>query len=137
VPSVGELAQELGINVGEVNLLLSVERDAELLEDMPKEEGVRKVSAGRPGRSNPTPVAEAERLELVGLIEEGLKFLDPRARDILGQRFGLDGKARDTLRELGEKYGITRERVRQIEATALDRLSRGKLAKTLSEYAED
>ncbi len=57
----------------------------------------------------------------VGLQEAGdnmLKVLDPRSKDIIVRRFGLRGDKKETLESIGKEYGITRERVRQIEANA-------------------
>ena len=53
-----------------------------------------------------------------------LKRLSPRERTVLRLRFGLDDGYPRTLREIGERLSVTRERVRQIEAEALDRLRR-------------
>lgn len=57
------------------------------------------------------------------IAKEAIKVLSPRTRDIVSRRFGLRGK-RQTLESIGRKYGITRERVRQIEADGLRALSR-------------
>lgn len=60
--------------------------------------------------------------ELVSYIEGLLEGLKPVQADILRKRFGLDGQRAHTLAELGEEYGVSRERVRQIESAALRRL---------------
>jgi RNA polymerase primary sigma factor len=56
------------------------------------------------------------------MIREMVQTLDPRERSILRQRFGLDGDERKTLEEIGEQFGVTRERIRQIEEIALRKL---------------
>ena len=53
---------------------------------------------------------------------EMVKTLDPREATILQYRFGLDGGSEKTLEEVGEKFGVTRERVRQIQNIALNKL---------------
>ena len=55
-------------------------------------------------------------------IRKALVFLSPREAKILRMRFGIDEKRPYTLKEVGEMFGITRERIRQIEAKALERL---------------
>ncbi|MCC7078721.1 MAG: sigma-70 family RNA polymerase sigma factor [Acidimicrobiia bacterium] len=70
----------------------------------------------------PTPHDLAERrLESQGL-RRGMDHLTSREREIIERRFGLDGRAAETLEQIGETLGITRERVRQIQAKALSKL---------------
>jgi RNA polymerase primary sigma factor len=136
-PTPGELAHELAMGEGEVNLLLNLERDADLLTDLPREKGIEAPSSERPSRSASSPLGEVETLELATLLREVLRCLDPRARVIIRQRFELEGRARYTLRQLGEKYDITRERVRQIQARSLARLSQGEGGRALMDYLEE
>jgi RNA polymerase primary sigma factor len=56
------------------------------------------------------------------MLMELVKELDPREATILRYRFGLDGGGEKTLEDVGEKFGITRERVRQIQNAALRKL---------------
>jgi len=56
------------------------------------------------------------------MLQEMVKTLDPREATILRARFGLDGGPERTLEEVGEKFGVTRERVRQIQNIALKKL---------------
>ncbi len=71
-----------------------------------------------------TPLqALAEKTD-TALIHEVLPTLDAREQEILRQRFGLDGNDEKTLEELGEKFGVTRERIRQIQELALTKLRR-------------
>lgn len=62
--------------------------------------------------------------------------LKPREREVISSRFGLGKKDRETLASLGKKYGITRERVRQIEAEALRRIKEESLRERLLEILE-
>ena len=61
---------------------------------------------------------------VTGMLQEMVKNLDPREATILRFRFGLDGGTEKTLEEVGEKFGVTRERVRQIQNIALTKLRR-------------
>ena len=56
------------------------------------------------------------------MLQEMVGDLDPREATILRYRFGLDGSTERTLEEVGEKFGVTRERVRQIQNIALNKL---------------
>jgi RNA polymerase primary sigma factor len=55
-------------------------------------------------------------------VQEVLKDLDPREQKILKMRFGLEDGVTHTLEEVGKEFGVTRERIRQIEAKALERI---------------
>ena len=68
------------------------------------------------------PYATAYLLVKYGRLAELMKRLSDRERDVLRMRFGLDGHEQLTLKSTGEKLGITRERVRQIEKEALQKL---------------
>ena len=94
----------------------------------------RVLKGGKPG--TPSPLAEVEKLELADLVQDQLKCLNRRARIIICQRFELDGRAKYTLQQLGEKLEITRERVRQIEASTLVRLANRWRGKALQDYLE-
>lgn len=71
-----------------------------------------------------TPLQALSEKADTALIYEVLPTLDAREREILRQRFGLDGNDEKTLEELGEKFGVTRERIRQIQELALAKLRR-------------
>jgi RNA polymerase primary sigma factor len=65
-----------------------------------------------------------EEQTVTRMLQEMVKTLDQREATILRFRFGLDGGSEKTLEEVGEKFGVTRERVRQIQNIALNKLRR-------------
>jgi RNA polymerase primary sigma factor len=71
-----------------------------------------------------TPYEKLEEQTVTRMLQEMVKTLDPREATILRYRFGLDGGTEKTLEEVGEKFGVTRERVRQIQNIALNKLRR-------------
>ena len=71
-----------------------------------------------------TPYEQLEDQTVTLMLQEMVKTLDPREGTILHYRFGLDGGNEKTLEEVGEKFGVTRERVRQIQNIALMKLRR-------------
>ena len=71
------------------------------------------------------------------LIEQGLRHLSQRERSILASRFGLQGMSESTLMEIGDRLGITRERIRQIERDALEKLRNGPCKKQLAELLSE
>lgn len=69
-----------------------------------------------------TPYEELEEKTVTKMLREMVKTLDPREETILRYRFGLDGGTEKTLEEVGQKFNVTRERVRQIQNIALRKL---------------
>jgi RNA polymerase primary sigma factor len=77
---------------------------------------------------NLTPEGSVAQRQLGLLIERSIRELEPRQARVLMLRFGFSGGREHTLEEVGEMYGVTRERIRQIEAKALTKLSHPALA---------
>jgi RNA polymerase primary sigma factor len=69
-----------------------------------------------------TPYEDLEDKTVTGMLRDMVKHLDTREATILRYRFGLDGGSEKTLEEVGEKFGVTRERIRQIQSLALKKL---------------
>jgi len=81
-----------------------------------------------------TPSKQAARTLLKKHIDEALEGLTPREQKILKIRFGLEDGVTHTLEEVGQEFGVTRERIRQIEAKALEKIRQNKVSKKLKHY---
>ena len=81
-----------------------------------------------------TPAQMAAHVLLKNKIHEILIDLTPREQEILKMRFGLEDEITHTLEEVGKKFGVTRERIRQIEAKALEKIKRHSKIRALEEY---
>ena len=82
----------------------------------------------------PSPMQSVYQSMLKEKIDEVLGTLTPREARVLRLRFGLDDGVPYTLEEVGEKFGLTRERIRQIEGKALRRLRHPRRARQLKDY---
>jgi RNA polymerase primary sigma factor len=88
-----------------------------------------------PDESQPSPYDATSKRLLKENIEEVLASLSDREAKVLKMRFGLGYKPM-TLEEVGKKFGVTRERIRQIEAKALRKLKHPSKRKQLQDYLE-
>jgi len=87
-----------------------------------------------PDRKGRWPSEEVMQKELSGKLRKTLKALSPREETVIKQRFGMDQGRERTLEEIGKQLDLSRERVRQIEKRALERLKRGNLGKELKKF---
>jgi RNA polymerase primary sigma factor len=89
-----------------------------------------------PDETQPQPYDQASKQLLKENIEEVLDTLSDREARVLKMRFGLNGHHPMTLEEVGREFGVTRERIRQIEAKALRKLKHPSRRKKLQDYLE-
>jgi len=87
-------------------------------------------------RITPSPVDSASREMLKEQIDQVLDTLDARERKVIRLRFGLEDEKSRTLDEVGREFGLTRERIRQIEAKALRKLRHPSRSRKLVDYLE-
>src|SRR5271170_7286639 len=116
-PSDEELAEELGISAVRVAAIRPASLDAPI-----GDEDSNNFAEVVQDENADTPYEQLEEKTVTKMLQEMVKTLDPREATILQYRFGLDGGSEKTLEEVGEKFGVTRERVRQIQNIALNKL---------------
>jgi RNA polymerase primary sigma factor len=135
-PTPEEIADAMGINPNKVRRTLEASMHPLSLEMPVGQEGEGRMGDFIEDDRISTPVEAAAALMLREQIEEVLQKLPERERKIIQLRYGLkDGRYR-TLEEVGVEFGITRERIRQIEAVALRKLRHPHLGKKLRGYLE-
>jgi len=136
-PTHEELADELGVRASQVELALRCATQPISL-DMPVsgDAGSALVGDTVEDEQAVSPLDAVIETRLGERLGSLLSALRPRERDVLRMRFGLDDGRERTLEEIGQVFGVTRERIRQIEGAALRRLRHPALAKTLAAARE-
>ncbi|HEX7541714.1 MAG TPA: sigma-70 family RNA polymerase sigma factor [Anaerolineales bacterium] len=134
VPTPEELAAELGLDLQKVQWILQVSWLPLSLESPVGDDEESELGMFIEDELTPTPIQSVYQSMLKEKIDEVLGTLTPREARILRLRFGLDTGTPYTLEEVGEKFGLTRERIRQIEGKALRRLRHPRRARQLKEY---
>jgi len=123
-PSDEELAEEMGISALRVSQMrLAAVRPASLDAPIGDEESNNFAEVVQDENAD-DPYEQLEDKTVTSMLQDMVMKLDPREATILRIRFGLDGGSEKTLEEVGEKFGVTRERVRQIQNIALRKLRR-------------
>lgn len=133
-PSPEEVAKVMGIEPEKAYEIVKVSQDTTSLETPVGKEEDTRLKEFIEDETTLSPFEAASRELLKDHIEDVLGTLNPRERKVLELRFGLkDGRSR-TLEEVGKEFGVTRERIRQIEAKALRKLRHPSRSKRLRDY---
>jgi len=131
-----EIAAEMEMDVDKVNHIIKIKQDIVSLESPVGEEDDSRLGDFIPDEESATPEESATYQLLKEHVNNVLALLTPREQKILRMRFGLEDGRSHTLEEVGQEFGVTRERIRQIEAKALMKLRRHRDAKKLRDYLQ-
>jgi RNA polymerase primary sigma factor len=135
-PTSGEIGREMEITPEKVREIIKVSQGPISLETPVGEEEDSHLADFIEDRAAKAPAEAASHQLLKEQIDDVLFSLNPRERRVLQLRFGLeDGRSR-TLEEVGREFGVTRERIRQIEAKALRKLRHPSRSRKLRDYLE-
>ncbi len=135
-PTPEELAAEMGEEIGKINQIIKISQDTVSLEvsvggdddeDTSLQDFIEDIKNVSPSRSAGLEI-------LRDYVREAVKSLSPREQKILEMRFGLTDGVTHTLEEVGQEFGVTRERIRQIEAKALEKIQGMDIIGKLRDY---
>jgi len=136
-PSEEELAKKMGLSVDKIHEIYKISQEPVSLETPIGEEDDSHLGDFVPDEHNMSPEEFATNEMLKDEIADVLLTLTEREEKVIRLRFGLeDGKSR-TLEEVGQMFGVTRERIRQIEAKALRKLRHPSRSRKLKDYMEN
>jgi len=130
-----EIAAEMGEDVEKIHHIMKISQETISLETPVGEDDEDSVLAEFiKDEKTISPFQQAARILLKQRLKEILVDLTPREQKILSMRFGLEDGITHTLEEVGKEFGVTRERIRQIEAKSLDRIREHRELKKLKGY---
>ena len=135
-PTIDELAHRVQIEPDKVRELLRYSQDPLSLDSPVGEEDESNLGDFIQDESADSPADAAARVMLTNAVGEVLGELSEREQEIVRLRFGLDGGQAKTLEEVGKAFGVTRERIRQIEAKTLAKLRHPQRSQRLREFLE-
>lgn len=135
-PSPEEIAHDMDIPVERVREIMKIAQEPVSLETPIGEEEDSHLGDFIEDQDAPAPAEAASFILLREQLEEVLETLTPREEKVLRLRFGLDDGRSRTLEEVGQEFGVTRERIRQIEAKALRKLRHPSRSKKLKDFLD-
>lgn len=135
-PTPEEIGEELGLEPDRVREIFKIAQEVTSLETPVGDDKESFLGDFIPDESQLSPVDAASKQLLKDHLDEVLHTLSDREAKVLKLRFGLEGNKQMTLEEVGKVFGVTRERIRQIEAKALRKLKHPSRRKKLQDYLE-
>lgn len=135
-PTEDELAAEMNVSIPKLREIIKIAQEPLSLETPIGKEEDSRLGDFIEDKEADAPVKMVASELLKEDLAEVLCTLSPRERDVLRLRFGMDDGRQRTLEEVGQLFGVTRERIRQIEAKALRKLRHPNRKKRLEEYVE-
>jgi len=135
-PTEEEIAEAMEVTVAKLREIVKVAQEPISLETPIGKEEDSRLGDFIEDREAETPASSVTQELLREDIIEVMAGLSPRERDVLRLRFGLDDGRQRTLEEVGQLFGVTRERIRQIEAKALRKLRHPNRSRRLREYID-
>ncbi len=134
--TLAELAAETGLDEEQLASIQAAGRPIQSLDDPIGDKGTSSVVDTLADETESQPGDEPDLRQIRSVLTRGLRSLEERERAILRWRFGLEEDAPRTLRAIGKRLGISRERVRQIEVKALEKLRSRKDVDALGLYLD-
>ncbi len=135
-PTIDEYSKALRLSTDRIRRILKMMQEPVSLATPVGEEEDSRLEDFIEDQHSPSPVAKTQQYRLQLELQKVLNSLTPREAEIISLRYGIGVGYPSTLEEVGKKFGVTRERVRQIEAKAIRKLRHPTRSKTLREYLD-
>jgi len=135
-PTTPEVSEAANVPPEKVEAILCIAMEEPISLETPVGDRDTKLSSFIPDEDAVSPLAATVQNNLTVEIKKALVCLNPREAKILQMRFGINERRTYTLEEVGQKFGITRERIRQIEARALKKLKQSEKSDRLMSFYE-
>ena len=135
-PTATEVGEAIGIDAERVEEIMKFSRLPMSLEAPMGDEGDYAIGDFIEDKTLPSPGDLAETQAMKTQVEEALCTLTDRESRVLRLRFGIEGGRTHTLEEVGKEFGVTRERIRQIESKALQKMRMSSRSGRLRDYVQ-
>jgi RNA polymerase primary sigma factor len=136
-PTLDELSERCGLSLDRIREILRISQDPLSLDSPVGEEDDSNLADFIEDLTADVPADMATKRMLTQAVEQALSELTEREQEIVRMRFGLDDGQARTLEDVGKEFGVTRERIRQIEAKTLAKLRHPMRSQRLKEFLEE